>query len=111
MKQRLIKYSLYMVVLFVGFLLAISIGSALLSSSAELINVANNIQSIPVIFMFCLRLCIYTGLYFSLPMLIRKKRPTASPKIIQCAQNVLLRILLVYELLFGINIVNIVLGA
>jgi hypothetical protein len=110
-KNRFLKLSLYLLLMFAGLVLTVTLAGVYLSSSGALMNVADLVQGIPGLLMFFIRLGVYASLYFALPTLIRKKRPTVSADFIHRARLLLLRILVVYEVLFGINLISILVGA
>jgi hypothetical protein len=110
-KNRFLKLSLYLLLLFAGLILTVSLAGVFLSSSGALMNVADLVQGIPGLAMFFIRLSVYASLYFALPTIIRKKRPGVSADFIHRARLLLLRILVVYEVLFGINVISILVGA
>jgi hypothetical protein len=109
LKKYAVKLSLYLLITFLVLILLVTVGAALLSSSTALASFADRIHGIPVALMFCFRLSIYAALYYCLPGLIRKKRPNATHETIRRAQFSLLRILFIYELLFGLNLISILL--
>ncbi len=96
--------SLLVLVLMVVF------GILLADSSTNIIPVLIQIESWSKWHLFGVRLAVYVILVFGLSYWIRYKRPGAKPEMINRARWLVIKVLVIYELLFGVNVIGVLLS-
>ena len=107
---RFFKMGLMFVACLVGALLVFFVlgilGELLFNSSSSIIPAINSMQDIPKFYFFIFRLAIYIGLYLFIPYWIKRKRENVSEQVVARTKKLFLRVAIIYELLFGINIIG-----
>lgn len=84
--------------------LAIIIATELMRHHEQTLDFLGGVDSIKHWFIL-MRIAIYAGCYFLCGWLMRLIQPKATPDSIKTARAVLIRLFIVYELFFGINII------
>ena len=105
-KRFILVFFLFAVVL----VLLIFAGILLADYSANIIPVLNQIEFWSRWHLFGVRLVVYGLLLVALPYWIQYRRPDTNPNTIKRARLLVIKVLVIYELLFGINIVGVLLS-
>lgn len=104
------RFLAVLLLMLLALVLILVFGILLADSSTKIIPLLIHIESWSKWHLFGVRLVVYAVLVFGLSHWIRYKRPDAKPEMINRARWLVIKVLIIYELLFGINVIGVLLS-
>ncbi len=103
--KTLKAFGIYVIAVLLLMWLLMTIATELLKNQEQTLEFLTGIDSIKPWF-FMLRLALYATIYVCWRLILTKLQPTVSDAKIVYGRRILVRLFIVYELFFGINIIS-----